>query len=498
MRLSDYNLTTITGQWKEFTFAKSVIETELTGIFGTETRRDLSEILALYSIYESGADFDIDITHSDYVAANHRFKIIRSIIDKEARFLFSHPPKITLEDASETAKDENGKPINRLEANELLLEKVLQSNHFNSKLVRAAKDCLVGRRIAIAVDFNDSGVDISFMPSLEFIYETDPTDVDVITKFIRFYSIQEHDESEQQRIYKKTWEMVNGKCFITEGVYDGNAHLIPDTYTETKTELDSIPCWVIINGGLVGDPFGKSDVEELVDDESWYSKLSSKDFDSLRKGTDQIVWAMDVNPDSTKNLSRAAGSFWDLSSAPTFDGSVGKVGVLENNMSYADALDTTLNRIRSNMFSQLDVPDTTSDALQGIVTSGKTMEAIYWGLMVRCDEKLLDWKPAIQNMVECIIEGCKIFPNAKAVYTDMELVDDYLINIENTYPILRDESEEKSTNILEVNANVMSRKAYMKKWRNLSDEDVEDELAQIKREQELLDRDTQFTGALDE
>lgn len=485
-----YNTEVVARQVKDFAFAQSMIQQELHGIFGAETLRDMHEILALYNIYEEGAEFDQDSNTGDYTPADHHFKIIRAIIDKEARFLFSQPPVVTLEDTQDQSRDSDGKVVNRLEPNQNLLDSVLSANNFNSKLVRAAKDCLVGRRIALAVDFSDKGIDISFMPSLEFVYETDPADVDIITKFIRFYSTVVNDDRNQQRIYKKKWELNdNGKCVISEGLYNGNGTLIEEIMPETTTEMEYIPCWVIVNGGLIGDPFGKSDVEDILDDEAWYSKLSSKDFDSLRKGTDQIVYTMDVNPKATKSLSRAAGSFWDLSSDPTQDGKSGTVGVLDNSMAYSPALDTTLSRIRANMYAQLDVPDTTSEALTGVVSSGKTMKAIYWGLMVRCDEKLLDWIPALKGVMRTIIEGCRLYPDARKIYTDIEPVEDYIINIENSYPILEDESEEKSTDMAEVQTQVMSKKAYMKKWRGLSDEDVDDELKQIAFEQSLLKDD---------
>ena len=489
MQIVEYYSEVIARQTKNFAYTQSLIQQELHGVFGSETLRDLKEILVLYSIYEEGATFDPDSNSGDYTPAVHRFKIIKALIDKEARFLFSQPPVITLEDAEERKRDSEGKILNRLEPNQLLVDSVLTANNFQSKLVRAAKDCLIGRRIAIAADFSEKGIDISFMPSLEFIYETDPRDVDILTKFIRFYNVVVNDDKNQQRVYKKKWELnEEGYCVINEGLYDGYGQLVEEILTDVVTKFTFIPCWVIINGGLIGDPFGKSDVEEIIDDESWYSKLSSKDFDSLRKGTDQIVWTMDVNPKATQGLSRAAGSYWDLSSDPLSDaaGRSGQVGVLDNSMAYSPALDTTLNRIRANMFSQLDVPDTTSEALTGIISSGKTMKAIYWGLTVRCDEKMLDWLPALRSLVGCIIEGSKLYPEAKQVYMDGELVDGYLVSIENSYPILEDESEEKSTDMMEVQTQVMSRKTYMQKWRGLSEEDVADELSQIALEQSML------------
>lgn len=470
----------ITQQWQDFNLARSLIQQELSGVFGSQTMKDLKEILELYEIYEKGSPFDSEGGNGDYIPSDHKYKTIKSLIDKEARFLFSVPPTITLEDTSGDNE--------RISPNQELIKKVLSTNHFYSKLVRAAKDCFIGRRIAIALNFNNSGINVSFIPSLEFVYETDPADVDIMTKFIQFYSVVVNDDKAQQRIYKKKWELnENGYCEVTEELYDGNARLIETITPKTATKFTYIPVWVVINEGLTGDAFGVSDIEVLTDDESWYSKLSSKGMDSLRKGTDQIVWAMDVNPRSTKNLSRSPGSFWDLSSDPAGNEKTGQVGCLENNMSYSEALNSTLNRLRASMYSQLDIPDTSSEALQGVISSGKTMKAIYWGLMVRCNEKMLDWIPAIENMVYGIIEGAMLYPNSKQKYTSDTLVDDFIVKVENTYPILEDESEEKSTDMAEVVTKVMSRKSYLKKWRGLSDEEITAELEQIQLEQNMFE-----------
>ena len=42
----------IARQVKEFAFTQSLIQMELHGIFGSETLRDMKEIIALYNIYE--------------------------------------------------------------------------------------------------------------------------------------------------------------------------------------------------------------------------------------------------------------------------------------------------------------------------------------------------------------------------------------------------------------------------------------------------------------
>ena len=61
------------------------------------------------------------------------------------------------------------------------------------------------------------------------------------------------------------------------------------------------------------------------------------------------------------------------------------------------------------------------------------------------------------------------------------------ILVENNYPLPEDEVEEKNMDLAEINAQVMSRKAYLKKWRKLNDAEAEKELMQIKLEQDLFE-----------
>jgi len=475
-------------QMQGFNLAKSIIATELYGIFSTQTLRDMNNIIHAYQVYTKGADFTVDQSSNDWTPATWHAKEIKTLIDKEARFMFSVPPDIRLKDRGDDPEQQ------RVQPNETLLQKVLENNRFNSKLVRAAKDYLIGKRIAIAVNFNEeTGVTVSFIPSLEFVYETDEKNVDRITKFIQFYTIVANDEKSQQKIYKKKWYMAeDGKCHVEEGLYDGNARLLEELFPDTATEFDYIPVSVVINDGLVNDPFGVSEVEALQGTEEWYSKLSNKDIDSLRKGTDQITWALDIDPRTTSDLSRAPGAFWDLQTDPAQEGRTGSVGVLDNPMSYSTALDSTLKRLKTSMYSALDVPDTSNEALQGMVTSGKTMQAVYWGLMTRCSEKMLDWVPAFKSMVKTIIEGCKLYPNVYNLYEGEPLVDDYEVIVESNYPILQDDIEEKASDILEVNAKVRSRKSYMKKWMGLTEQEVDEELNQIQLEAAMLEQENYF------
>ena len=162
--------------------------------------------------------------------------------------------------------------------------------------------------------------------------------------------------------------------------------------------------------------------------------------------------------------------------------------MLDSPMSYSAALDTTLKRVENGMYEQVAVPNVSPDAMKGVVSSGKTLKAIYWDLIVRCDEKMLEWRPALQFMAECIIEGARMYPGVLSTYIDEPLPDQpYDIRVDNQYSLPEDEQEEKQIDLAEVNAQTMSKRSYMKKWRNLTDEEADEELRQIAIERQLLE-----------
>ena len=157
-------------------------------------------------------------------------------------------------------------------------------------------------------------------------------------------------------------------------------------------------------------------------------------------------------------------------------------------MSYSSALSTTLDRIKNMMHEQTSVPDVSPASMKGIVSSGKTLKAIYWDLIVRCDEKMLAWRPALKFLAKCIIEGVRLYPKVGSLYISESLPDvDYDVRVDNQYSLPEDEQEEKTTDLAEVNAQTMSKKSYMKKWRNLTDDEADEELRQIALERQLLE-----------
>jgi hypothetical protein len=465
----------------------SMLTAEIEGLYGTEVLQELRDIVGCYQAYEKGADFTPEGSNGDYVAAKLKFKQIRKLINKEAAFMFAKPLDFNVETVNEDDNETVKKEISIIQT---FLNKVLKKNLFNSKILKGAKDCFIGKRVAIVLNFNeDSGISLSFSPSLEFVYETDETDADKLIKLVIFYTKKDSMEKTAQEIYKKKYWMQNGFCHVHEATYDGLGKMKEEIIKDLTTKFEYIPAVVIINEGLTGDTNGESDVSHITDTESWFSRLGSADIDSMRKGMNPIKYTVDMDSKSTENITTGPGAYWDLQTDDNKDEIESKVGILESDLAYSQSLKTTMERLKSQMHEELSVPDVSSEKLQGIIASGKSFTGIYWELIIRCEEKLTVWKPALEFIASTIIEGAKLYPECISRYTTEKKIPDteYIMTVENNYPIPEDEEAEKQTDLAEVNAQTMSRKFYMKKWRQLTDKEANDELKQIALERQTLE-----------
>lgn len=468
----------------------ALINAEVSGS-AKDTLDELTQICKYYKVYKKGASFTLEGSNGDYVPANLKYKMSASLINKEARFLFAAPPDITVEPKGDVGKITQ-EAKDALTAMNDLVKTVLDANKFEDALIKAAKDCFVGKRVAGLVNFNEEdGVTITFLPSTQFIYETRIGNPNVLTKFVCFIVVKNSITLNEKRIFKKKFVFEDGKVFLEEVLYDGAGRVIEEITEYQETLMPMIPAVIFVNDGLTGEDEGESEIELLQGYEEYYSKLSNADIDSERKSMNPVKYAIDMESNSTKNLSTAAGAFWDLGSDQNLDKPSPSVGMLEPAMNYSDALKTSLDRIKTAGYEQIDMPNITLESMQGAVTSGKSLKAIYWPLIVRCKEKMKMWGPQLRALVDIIIQGAMVYPGCIVKYTDETISPvAYEISVEQNTPLPEDEIEEKNMDLAEVESKTMSRKAYMKKWRGLTDDEVQEELNQIALERQIIEDST--------
>ena len=104
--------------------------------------------------------------------------IIAELIGKEARYMMGVEPELHIvpKEKDSKAAQENADIIGDW------LTALLEEQKWSKKLLDAAKDCFIGKRVALKLTGRRGGkLGIQFRPSLEFVYDTDPENVDRLT-----------------------------------------------------------------------------------------------------------------------------------------------------------------------------------------------------------------------------------------------------------------------------------------------------------------------------
>lgn len=484
---------------KDFPYA---ILSELAGNNYYEMKDSVLKTALDYSTYKKGATFATDVTHGDYVPSVVRYKLIKTIIDKEARFMFSQMPDIKVMSDGES---------NDTEQFQNLIDKVIEHNNFSKILLQAAKDCFIGKRVACLVEMSEEdGIIVNFYSSLNFYYEYDVSGKR-LEKFVTFELLKNRraNDGRNRKLYcVKVYERKNSVIYVNVYICDSGHNVVETLVPYKATDLGNIPAVVITNDGTLNDIEGISEVDLLQDYESAYSKINNADIDSIRGGMNPIYYLVDMNSNTTKNLYRSPGSLWETKSEQNQDNIHPMIGVLAPPLNHTQALTSTSERLKSMMYSEIDMPDITQEGLLSGITSFKALKALYYPLIVRCNEKLKTWKPALQFIMQCVLEYARLEPDVvNSVYAIAIEKEDatYEIYVEENYALLEDELEEKEIDLQEINSDAMSVLSYLQKWRGDSDLNTEqkrqNEILQIAKEKNMFDTGSlnmNVQGALEE
>lgn len=419
------------------------------------------------------------------------------LIDRQAQFAFGKTPEHKITCPDEELNADGNKPNEA--AMQQYIENILAENNWSRKLIQGAKDCFIAGRVALKLYVENGKCNVMFVPADGFVYDTDISDVDKLTRITFFYTLKDDEERERQRIWVQKYKIVDGRCFLSERITDGNGKTISEEVEPLEnvdTGLNRIPATVIVNDGLSGDLDGESDVETIAKYDSWYNKMRSGNLDSLRKGMNQITYISGADPECMKHFRLAPGALWDVPpdmTAASENGTAPKItiGTISDNFNYADAYDATLSNIKQEMHNLIGVPDISLESMKSIVTSGKAMKAIYWPLIERCEEKMTAWKPALEWLTETLLYFAEVYPELKKAYGEFKPMK-AIVTIDNQYPLPENEDEERVLDMQEVANKTRSIRSYLKKrggegHKGLSTWQAEEELQQIIEEQRMME-----------
>ncbi|WP_039242637.1 phage portal protein [Clostridium botulinum] len=396
----------------------------------------------------------------DYIPAQVIDNKVKALISKQARFMFGQKPNLLF------------KPINsdREKCEELrqFVDSILNSNEFWSVTLKAFKLATITKKVLLRIEANAGNpIRIFYHNINDFKYEMDPLDARKLNKVIivrksdklwkRFtYFLKENDKGIE-------------KCYFKTEVF-GTDLTKPLEEKIDETDLNKMPCWLIVNEKGISDTNGISDIEDLIPLQNEINRKTSDFSDALK--FDMFGQTAIVNgTEDSVNKSKIAPNA--LLPVVSIDGKKAEVKKVESTFQNAEAVEKFLKRMENSMYEKLSIPR--PEQIKNI-PSAKTLKYIYSELVARCSEKWNDWEPAIRHMIRLIISACAEFncyENWDHSWDDLL----FSIVIKKNYPIPEDLDDAKRLAMEEVRANVRSIRGYVKDF--LDDEDAENVLKEI-------------------
>lgn len=419
--------------------------------------------------------------------------LTRKLIQKQTRFFLSTPPTLMMKPLDKAN-------IASAESKRVFIDNIFEDNNFWDKSKQAFTDSVIGKRVLLAVLLDvpeddkialvdNRTIKLKYYTSPEFIYELNPHNDNELQKVVIVYpdektvGLLDTDQRWYRWTYEKQPEMQT--CIATFELLDGNGNGISTTNAHTgddvlikkswDTQLEEIPCRLILNDRSTGDTRGRSDLLDLVYLANNYNKTVSDYRDALRfKMFEQPVF-INCDDNCIANIEVAPGSAINLKPDMAYSDENGRpvapqATTLGSQFNFVEGTKTYLEGLKKDMYEIMEQP--LPEQIQH-VPSGQALKMLYYDLISRCEGKWAEWDSAIKWAIDMIIYMTEKF----GLYTDREernaLSTDTLLTIEHNYPLPTDEEAKKEIAIKEVEGNVKSRLTYIKEYGNVEDEQAE-------------------------
>lgn len=347
----------------------------------------------------------------DYLPTMITANLTAWFIDRLAAFMFERPiglacPVEQVDDAEAMAKPDykpssaQQKATAKAQARERLLYRIMKQNLMPEKLLKAATDHFIGGGVCAKLHYDAArGLRVIWRPRLEYwpIFSAD--DVDVLEKihFVAFV--------DDQTIWKQTYWMENGSCWMEEATYDTQLKVKEQLVEPTDLGLPFIPCEIFTRGGLTGETEGRSMMEVLSGLNDEVERKLSDNADALRFGMFAIKVVTnaalptpeEIKAGTAQPLQIAPNALWELQG----DGETpADAKTLEHQFQYKEALKEHLEAVMSMMHRLADVPNISPEQVKGLgQLSGFAIKLLYGAIISSTNRSMISWKPRLQRLL---------------------------------------------------------------------------------------------------
>ena len=403
----------------------------------------------------------------DYRPAQIPLNYGKLIVDKLAAWQFEENIDFNCTSAKEARAEE-------IEAD---LYQIHKQNSMDIKLLQSAVESNISGGVTFKLKYDEAKKypRILIRNRIETFIVTEFDDYEDILR-IHFIAFQD-DET----VWKQTYSMENGICYIYEAIYDVRIIAEPKEIIISYQPLgingkwlDFMPVYPIANMAQLGEVWGVSELRDLIPIIDEINKKYSDLSDSLKFDMFAVTVFLNakipLGPDGRPMLKNKAGAAWNVLGLSPTDNVRPEVFKLQGTFNYGEVLKYHLNTMISALFELSECVNLSPEKVTGLPNlSGVALKLLFATMLSKTNRKNLVWKSRLRDIYMGTLK-------LKQVYEGYEIPDDLDLEIIMRDPMPANELEQVQIATAKLAAGLSSVESEMDA---MGVEDPKEEIAKI-------------------
>lgn len=334
----------------------------------------------------------------DYDPTRFVSNYARLLVSKKAKWQMSGAQGIdviTRRLGEETSPEQQAEYA-RADALEAIITQLRRENNAKSRLIQAARDRLIAGRVAVKILFNPTNGRLKWVwhPDTETfpVYSEDDFEDLIACHFVREKTI------DGALFYQKqTFEMIDGECWLSEGLYDEALKRVKVITEKASMGITFLPVVLVPIEDLAGEAAMSKEFDDIRTLSAILNQMNEDAIDSLKFEMFGITALINAAPGTEQKLDIAPGALVAINGSGDTTPDLKKV---EGGFRWNEAHKAVIERTKATMYELTSLPQSAIGDLNFGGMNNDAMRIVFHDIIQDTEEHWLTWGPKLVELHE--------------------------------------------------------------------------------------------------
>lgn len=334
----------------------------------------------------------------DYDPTRFVSNYARLLVSKKAKWQMSgaHGIDVRTRQLGEESSAAQQAEYKRAEALESIITQLWRENNAKSRLIQAARDRLIAGRVAVKVLFNPNNGRLKWVwhPDTETfpVYSEDDFEDLIACHFVREKTIDE-----QLHYQKQTFEMIDGECWLSEGLYDANLKLTKVITPKASMQIAFLPVVLVPIEDLAGEPAMSKEFDDIKALTAILNAMNEDAIDALKFEMFGITAVINAPAGTAAKMEIAPGAVVEVVGSGDATPDIKKI---EGSFGWNEAHKAVIERTKATMYELTSLPQSAIGDLNFGGMNNDAMRIVFHDIIQDTEEHWLTWGPKLTELHE--------------------------------------------------------------------------------------------------